>query len=331
MDRTSDVVLCDPYQDSGITDYNLEDEGVYQIDALQPLQTKNETNLNAYPYVFETDYDVLSWATAMITESPLGSGLLKAASQNGWRIALSDLETGGFHLDVQRKIIELDSFNMTPSILGRSAYYRNALICILAKALRDVWHEDKNGFYEKEYEPEAYLLLERARAADSDAVSVLIAWELRGAGYSEVWRSVLGGEDGDMARVLVNILDRYPTAIYNGIALAHVFRQWYVDTARVDALDHITLQQMDEIIQEDSLSFGKKTISSKDFEKLSLLPGGVSYLEELGATVAKEPFFNGLTDPVNQSHLFQIIYDSKVIYANGIPFRDENLAKRFLN
>ncbi len=313
------------------TEFNLENEGTYDIDMLQPVETKNYKNLEAYPYVFKTDLDVLSWVTALMTESPLGFSLLKQAQDSGWKLALVDLDTGGFHLDVNNQIIELDNFNMNAQTLGKSTFYRNSLISILAKALRDVWHEDRWGAFEENYKPEAVLLLERARAADTDSVSVLIAWELRSAGYNEVWRHALGADDGDMARVLINILERYPTALYNGMALAHIFRQWYADVARVDALDHISLQHMDNILEENDMCFGDKAALSKEFELLSLLPDGISYLKELGHTVSTDPFFNGLNDPVNQTHLFQITYDSKVTYANGIPFRDAKLARKFLH
>ncbi len=313
------------------TEYNLENDGVYDIGTLEPLETKRYKNLDAYPYVFETDLDVLSWAAALMTESPLGFALLNQAQDSGWQLALSDLDSGGFHLDVSNKIIELDNFNMDVSALGRSAFYRNSLISILAKALRDVWHEDRWGAFEEHYKPEAVLLLERARAADTDSVSIFITWELRGAGYNEIWHHALSADDGDMARVLINILERYPTAVYNGMAMAHIFRQWYADIARVDALDHVSLQHMDDILQENDVRFGDKVALSKEFEMLSLLPDGVAYLQQLGDTVSIDPFFNGLNDPVNQTHLFQIVYDNKVTYTNGIPFRDAKLARKFLN
>ena len=302
----------------------------YCVDDLDPLNTKNYQNLEAYPYVFEEDYDVLSWASAMMTESPLGLALLKEAQDAGWRLALADLETGGFHLDIANKVIELDDFNMDAGALGRSSFFRNSLVLILAKALRDIWHEERWGAFEENYKPEAVLMLERARAADTDSIALFIAWELRSAGYNDVWRHALGSSDGDMARVLINILERYPTALYNGMALAHVFRQWYADSARVDALDHVSLQQMDYILEENDINFGDKAALSKEYELISLLPDGVTYLKELGDTVSKDPFFNGLDDPVNQSHLFQIVYDTKVTYVQGIPFRDAKLARKFL-
>ena len=316
---------------STIQNFDLEQDSIFDIHELKPLETKKFTNLNAYPYAFQEDKDVLSWASALLTESPLGHSLLREADETGWRICLSDLGTGGFHLDVSENIIELDNYGLDPSSLGHSAFFRASLICVLAKALRDIWHENRLGAFETKYNPEAVLMLERARAADADSVSVYIGWELRGAGYNDIWRHILGSDDGDMAQVLINILDRYPTALYNGMALAHIFRQWYADIARVDALDHDTLEQIDFSLQDQMIEFGSAPVACKNIESLSTLPDGTIYLKELGETVSRDPYFCGLNDPINQAHLFQIVYDSKVTYVDGIPFRDPSLARKFLN
>jgi hypothetical protein len=317
---------------AGIREFDLESGDVFSMDELRPLETKQFVNLEAYPHAFEEDYDVLCWAAALLSESPLAMAHLTAAQEAGWNICLSDLGTGGFHLDVSAKIIELDHFGLEAPSLGRSAFFRNALICVLGKALRDIWHEERWGAFENDFKPEAVMMLERARAADADSISILIGWELRGAGYSDVWRHILGSEESDMAQVLTNILDRYPTAVYNGMAMAHVFRQWYADTGRVDALDHSSLEHMDFALRDstnDDDKFGNKNASPMEFEILSTLPDGTVYLSELGDTVSRDPFFSGLHDPINQAHLFQIVYDSKVTYVDGIPFRDEKLARRF--
>lgn len=319
---------------SSIREFDLEKDFVFSIEELNPVEIKNFKNLNAYPYDFKSDQDVLSWATALITESPLGHALLKEAQETEWKISLNDLGTGGFHLDAFDKIIELDNFGLDVKFLGQSAFFRTSLIAVLAKALRDIWHENRWGAFEIIYAPESVLMLERARAADADSVSVLIGWELRSAGYNDVWRHILGSDDGDMAQVLINILDRYPTALYNGMALAHIFRQWYADLARIDALDHDTLEHLDFSAQDfdgkSAFSFGDKKITAVDLENLSTLPDGNIYLKELGKTVCRDPFFCGLNDPINQAHLFQIVYDSKVTYVAGIPFRDVKLARKFL-
>lgn len=317
-------------QTDNFRSFDLEQDDIFDIHELKPLETKKFVNLNAYPYAFQQDKDALSWAAALLTESPMGLALLREAEETGWQICLSDLGTCGFHLDVSEKIIELDNYGLDASSLGHSAFFRASMVCVLAKALRDIWHENRWGAFETLHKPESVLMLERARAADADSISVYIGWELRGAGYNEIWRHILGSDDGDMAQVLINILDRYPTALYNGMALAHIFRQWYADVARVDALDHDTLEYMDFSLRDEPAQFGETPMGAKTIENLSELPDGTFYLKELGETVLRDPYFCGLNDPINQAHLFQIIYDSKVTYANGIPFRDPSLARKFL-
>ena len=316
---------------ASLREFDLEKDSVFEIQELAPLKTKKFANLEAYPYAFEEERDVLCWATALLSESPVALSLLHEAEKTGWKLALNDLGTGGFHLDATEQIIELDNFGLDAKALGQSLFFRTSLICILAKALREIWHENRWGAFETDYKAEAVLLLERARAADADSVSILVGWELRSAGYNDIWRHILGSDDGDMAQVLINILERYPTALYNGMALAHVFRQWYADVSRVDALDHTTLEQLDFGLRDVSIKLGEKDITAKDFERLSTLPDTSIYLNELGATVARDPFFCGLNDPINQAHLFQIVYDSKVTYVDGIPFRDSKLARKFFS
>lgn len=329
-------VMCDDVQTRmpKTIDYNLDQGDVFDLEQLRPIETKQFVNLEAYPHAFDSDFDVLSWASALISESPLALSHLTAAQKSGWSICLNDLGTDGFHLDANEKTIELDHYGLDAKSLGRSAFFRNALVCVLAKALRDIWHEEIWGAFETSYKPEAVVMLERARAADADSVAVIIGWELRQAGYTDIWRHILGSEESDMAEVLTNVLERYPTAIYNGMALAHVFRQWYVDAARVDALDHSTLEHMDFAMRDSAdikNKFGDQNAQSTDFELLATLPDGTVYLKELGETVSRDPFFCGLNDTVNQAHLFQIVYDSKVTFVAGIPFRDKELARKFLN
>jgi hypothetical protein len=196
------------------------------------------------------------------------------------------------------------------------------------KALRDIWHDSRLNKAHTSYKPESEIMLERARTADIDSVSILMGWELRSTGHHTLWRYILSSDDGDMAQVLINILERYPTSLYNGMALAHIFRQWYADNERIDSLDHAILEQLDERLFERDIVQGSKQATGKDFEQISILPDGCVYLNALGETVARDPFFAGFDSPINQAHLFQIVYDGKVTEIGGVPFRDASLARK---
>lgn len=320
-------------QDKFISDidfYDLEGED-FTIDDLNPIDIKHYKNLEAYPYAFENDQDVLGWATAMMTESPLSLALLKHFEDQDWHICLSDIGNGSYHLNIDEKLLEIDHFGIDCGALGRSSLFRNAIIVNLAHALRDIWHETRQKGQEGDilstYKPDAALLLERVRAADCDAMAIMIAWELRSAGYKEVWRHVLSIDQSDMAQVLLNIIDYNMAALYNGMAMAHLFRQWYADPSRVQAVDHGTLEEMD-ILVENEIALGSKMPLPEIIKDMAMLPGDIFYLDDVVETVMRDPFFCDLADPINEAHLFQIVYDNKVTFVEGVPFRDEALAKK---
>lgn len=286
-------------------------------------------NLEAYPYAFETDMDVLQWLCGMACESPAARILLKEAQGEGWTIRLEDLSQDGYAVDEEARAVILDHFGFTAGALGRSSYFRNSLFVNFIKALRELWHERSGNSYDKTHRPEAILMLERARAADCETIAILVGWELRGAGYTDLWRSILGSEEGDMAMIFTRAIEKDPAGFYDGSVLTRTFCQWYGDNTRVAAQDHVVLERLDAAIQEAQGTevFGKSSQLPANVEKLSALPGGRAYLSGMGTNICSDPYFVSMDDPINESHLFQIVYDSKVVLVEGVPFRDRRLAR----
>ena len=280
------------------------------------------------PYNFHSETDILRWCAALIFESPTAGVMYGEAEQGGWNVGFGTLNGGGFHLDMKKKRIVLDHFSMTPSALGRSAYFRNIVLVTMIRALRDIWHERRHAPFETEYSPEDVLMLERLRAADCDTVTILSAWELRGAGFGEIWRHVIGSAEGDMAMIFTRVLERDPAAFLDGAALAYALRQWYADETRVNGCDHETLEALDDLMigSEQHNPFGSTRLSEEKIESIGLLPDGTCYLAGLGETIKNDPFFAGLKDEINQCHLFQLMYDMEVTVMGNVPFRDRKLA-----
>jgi hypothetical protein len=265
-----------------------------------------------------------------IKQSPAILALLSHAAQNDWAVAVMDLHNGGYHMDVDHKILFLGYFSLTPSALGRSEYFCHALTGNLVRGLRDIWHEGRNRPFEQDFGPEQVLMMERVRAADCDTIAILAAWELRGAGFPGLWRHMIGSPEGDMALVFSRVLERDPSAFMNGTALAYTFRQWYADENRVDGCDHETLEILDDLLlsSNDHRPFGHKMLRDAHIESMAMMADGVCYLAGVGETIRTDPFFAGLRDEINQSHLFQIIYDTEVTMTCNVPFRDRALAAK---
>ena len=319
--------------DFQVYDLTHPDEGRTQLTAFSDVSLPASLDYDAIielPFAFEENEDIMAWAASMLADSPTASRLWVEAERAGWRVGITDLKNGGFFIDSIEQTLLLDNYVLAPSALGRSPYFRNALLVALVCALRDIWHEQKNIAYEDEFTPESALMLERVRAADCDTVSLLVGWELRGAGYTDVWRHLIGSEEGDMAIIFTRFLERDPTALFDGSALAYAFRQWYADESRVDGCDHATLEALDDVFLGHTGAakpFGERRLALEDIEQLSCLPDGRSYLKGLADTIMRDPFFAGLHDPVNQTHLFHLIYDMEVVMVNNVPFRDPRLAR----
>lgn len=305
------------------------DRGMAMAD-IRALDIKRYSNLDAAPYAFDTQDDVLGWIAALSTESPVAGALFKFAASAGWRVKLADLSTGGFHLDIPGRTLHLDHAGMDASALGRSMHFRCAILQSFIRGLRDIWQEEKLGGIETVYRPDSFLMMERIRAADVDSVAVLAAYELRAAGYGDLWRHILGGDDGDLAVTFGCALEKTPASLYNGAALARTFSQWFEDELRVDAVDHDALEHLDDLLENGASAeaLGKDIASAAQAESLSTLPDGAQYLTGMGDNVLRDPLYAGLHDEINQAHLFHIVYDTQVVMVGGVPFGDAKLARK---
>lgn len=274
--------------------------------------------------------EVLSTCLCIINESATARPMIAEAQASKWEIALFDLNGGDYWIDVEEKLILLDSNALTPTALGRSVYFKNMVIVTLIKALRDIWQEKRHGGFDEEYKAEHVLTMERVRAADCDIISLLVAWELRSGPYTDLWRHLIGSENGDIAMAFSGHLERNPAGQFNGQAAAAAFRQWFRCETRVNTCDHNTLEYLDDVLKEtqERNPFGNKKPAAAKIEVLSCLPDRTAYLQGLGAEILSDPLFCGMEDPINQSHLFHILYDLEASTVEGVPFRDAELAQK---
>jgi hypothetical protein len=271
---------------------------------------------------------ILHWCAGLIDASPTGRRILGEAKDQNWRVGLSDLSGKDFYIDVPQKLLLLDNHGLSPCSLAKSAYFRHDILLNGIRALRDIWQEKRHGGFDEDYGPEAILMLERVRAADGDAMTSLIAWELRAAGNPEIWRHLIGTETGDIALAFSECLERNPASAFTHKALEIAFRQWYSDEARVNACDHETLEYLDCVLRDTSGGnpFGPARLTRVAVEILSCLPDKTAYLQGQGGSILQDPAYYGMADAINQSHLFHIMHDLQAVRAGGIAFRDARLA-----
>jgi len=274
---------------------------------------------------------VLVWACSVMKRSSSARSMLKEASDKGWNLTLEDREGGDYCMNVEAKLLILDNGGLSGNALARSEYFLNRLLITLSKALRDVWQEKRFGGFDEDYGPKDVILMERVRFADLDTVSVLIAWELRDAGYEECWRHLVGSESCDVAMAFANYLERRPAAALDlHQALLAAFKQWFCEEVRIDACDHDTLEYLDEVLASSELvnPFGQKTPAKMNIEMLSALPTGAAYLQGQGSEILGSPTFCDKINDLNNAHLTHIVNDIESVTVENVSFRDPDLARK---
>lgn len=276
---------------------------------------------------FQSGDDVLDWLLSCAGHSPTAQSLLKAIHYKNYRVVFETNVSRGYELNLNEKIIKLDDFGLSPNTLGRSTHYRHALLLSFFRAIRGVFQGITAAQNTITHRPDVHFLLERARAADRETIAILCAWELRTAGHPDVWRYALGSDMGDMAACFTDALSKDPSGYYDGSVLTRTFCQWYADQTRVGLCDHRCLEDMDEHLKAHKHeAFGTAPMRGAEVEALSCLPNAPAYLLGMGQNICTDPYFVSMNDAINESHLFQIVYDSKVVMVSGVPFRDQNLA-----
>jgi hypothetical protein len=275
---------------------------------------------------------LLEHMITLAVKSPTARLLFKGAMDKGWVFDLQDLGGQGFLLNPDQKILSLDHFGYRPLALYKASYFKNMLLLNILRAFRAIWQQaraPKNPF--AFFRPDALLMKNRAEAADNATMAVLMAWELRGEGQNDLWRALLGSDDGDMAMVFSRALEKDAGGFYDGSILARTFCQWYADPIRVSAQDSISLHGMDHALSNADAGMparmGSAGFTPLMAEDLSCLPSGRAYLKGMGSTITHDPHFVSMNDDINEAHLFQIVYDSRVVLVGGVPFRDVRLAR----
>jgi len=307
-----------------VTDQVLSSCTTADIWALSSLNVDNKKES------VTSERDLLCHCLSILTQSPAASIMIEEAKSQGWRAGFDSFADIDFYIDVPEKLILLSHHDYSAAKLAGSSHYMTIILLALVRALRDVWQEKRHGAFDERLSPEAILMHERIRAADCEAITTLVAWELRSEGHGDLWRNLIGSDDGDLALAFADYLDCHPSESFTHNALAVVFDTWFNSERRVAACDHQTLQYMDDVMEdfEGKNPFGRESLSPRDVEILSCMPDKSAYLRGHGAEILRDPYYAGMNDGMNQTHLFHIMRDLRIVYAGNVAFQDESLARK---
>ena len=197
-----------------------------------------------YPYnaVFEEIVDYIDATSS-------GAILLSATAATGYSLTLAFIDQGGYAIDIDNKIVTLNHHGVSRETLENSDHYKSSILLSLVRALRDIWHECRMSDIYEFLNPENILKIERFRAADIEAVTAHILWQLRCEGESDLWRCLLSERDGDIAIKYMQVAERGAGKEMTIRALQAAFKAWFTDAERSEACDHDALELMDQKIE----------------------------------------------------------------------------------
>lgn len=242
----------------------------------------------------------------ILEQSPLGRMLVRSAMLHHVSVGLDPL------LEPQASLFypSVNHFDLgyQPDLLQKTEKGISRYLASFAGALRRAWHFHGGRGPDVALKPEDFLKLCRCEEADVEAVTHLVAWELRSAGAGFLWRHLLSGQNGDIAVVFARAAEENPRNQFNGVALKAAFNQWFAEKERINACDHLALETMDMALirRPRPAALGTETLRRGMIEGIGVMPNGLNYL---AGCLFAGGWYDGLHDDFNRVHLRHIQED----------------------
>ncbi|MDF3023965.1 MAG: hypothetical protein K0R10_1326 [Alphaproteobacteria bacterium] len=242
----------------------------------------------------------------ILEQSPLGRMLVRSAMLHQVSVGLDPLlepHASFFYPGQNHFDLGYQADLLQKSEKGVSRY----LVSFIG-ALRRAWHHHGGRGPDVSLRPEDFLRLCRFEEADIEAVTHLIAWELRSGGASFLWRHLLSGANGDISVVFERMIESNPNRQFDGEALKAAFNQWFAERERINSCDHFALEMFDmALIQQGAGNrVGISPLRLGMIEGIGVMPNAQNYLLDCPFTSS---WYDGLDDEFNRTHLRHIKQD----------------------
>ncbi|MEZ0226208.1 MAG: DUF6782 family putative metallopeptidase [Alphaproteobacteria bacterium] len=240
----------------------------------------------------------------ILDHSPLGRTLVRFAALHDVTVGLDPLlEPHASYFYPNQNHFDL---GYQPELLHRSEKGISRYLVSFVAGLRRVWHHRTGNGPDVSLRPQDFLRLCRCAEADIEAVTHLIAWELRSGGATFLWRHLLSGPNGDISVVFERAIHEGPPRQFDAVALKCAFDQWFAERERANACDHFALEVMDMALVQQASVVGLSPLRPGRAAGLGMLPSGQNYLEGFLFTGA---WYDVPEDDFNAAHLRHIEQD----------------------
>lgn len=254
-----------------------------------------------------------------------------------WRIHLSDLTDYAYDMDVDDKILTLNSHGLGEDKAMQSQFFAPQIILSLIEGLRMVRHVELLDGALECYDIHTVIHIGRICMADCVSQTIKTAWLAKCDGYDHAWKHLICGDFGGLAHKFSSVMETFlSSGMDNDMALeqsmAIMFNDWFTLDDKVFQCDHDSLNMMDDMVNDD-IEFGSKPLKTITIACLSAQSGTqTSYLQKPYVDdVLNNPYYFDVNNTINRIHLSQLTKDIQSTCVNGIQFRDCALAERFLH
>jgi len=237
-------------------------------------------------------YRKVAAARMLLEKSPTGKALLKLARHLKITIVPDpQLKTAGVFYPGENKI----AINPSHSAADMAT--------TLVHELRHAWQDQHEISEGPTLTPRDYILMVRATEADSEAISVLVGWELKQAGHGEVLAAHLESSYGDISRKFLNEMAASGNL---KMALRSAYDQWFAKHGRIDGYNSDGIRNMEERLDDHIDAMRAKEVfplSNSELHRLGEMPLGGNYLNTRPSRNLLSPEYRAHISPAHEKRL----------------------------
>jgi hypothetical protein len=286
-----------------------------------------------------TNSDALCFALSKIITTEIGRSIALDVRFENWSCDVIG-EQDDPHLNFSQKIISIPLPCASVSHLNRVPEYKAQFILSVFESLRRIWHVNVGAPASNCWALSDLLMWNKCLRADLDIMNIVMAYQLRGLGFVDIWRSVLASSLRDLAdsycdSMAISFDEDYGDEHLD--ILADLYLSWFYNDDRVNECDHATLSSIDHQLKQTSVDMiiGTNRLTAHDIMGLSLYPlGGMPYLDVVASELIYNPEYTDMRCDMLRAHKIQLeqeINDSQSVPSNLLIFRDPSLNRLFSN
>ena len=187
-------------------------------------------------------------------------------------------------------------------------------VMALATPLRLAFHHKQGALINPlRFQPEDAVLINRLLAADAKTTALEMAWELRLAGQTTAWDTMMSGSDYDLCSAYGMEAMTNFCSLKNGLAARSTFEKWFI-SGRCKSFDRGIIQVMlgnkvDLIFDDEDTS---RTIATDVVARMGNRPTGKNYLSPIVTQIMVDGLYTEVRDRSNANFLWFITFEKRM-------------------